>query len=50
MTEKPIQLEIGSVFKKKTNGNYYFRYQINTQRKCVSLKTSIKKDAVAKAK
>ncbi|MCF7888897.1 MAG: site-specific integrase [Victivallales bacterium] len=50
MSEKPVQLEIGSVFKKQTKGNYYFRYQINGQRKCISLKTSIKKDAVVKAK
>ena len=50
MSDKPVQLEIGSVFKKQTQGNYYFRYQINGQRKCVSLKTSIKKDGVDKAK
>ncbi len=50
MSEKPVQLEIGSVFKKKANGNYYFRYQVNGQRKCVSLKTTKKQDAVSKAK
>ena len=49
MKDKPVQLEIGSVFKKQSHGNYYFRYQINGQRKCISLKTSIKKDAVNKA-
>ena len=50
MSEKPVQLEIGSVFKKQAKGNYYFRYQINGQRKCITLKTPVKKDAVAEAK
>ena len=49
MAEKVIKLEIGTVYQKVANGNYYFRYQINGQRKAVSLKTKNQKDAVKKA-
>ncbi len=41
---------MGSVFQKKENGIYYFRYQINGSRKTISLKTKNKKEAVVKAK
>jgi len=44
-----VKLEIGTVYQKNTNGNYYFRYQINGQRKAVSLKTKNKKEAIIKA-
>lgn len=50
MPAKSIKLEIGTVYQKQTNGNYYFRYQINGRRKAVSLKTKNKKEALAKAK
>ena len=35
-----IKLETGTVYQTSKGGNYYFRYQINGERKCVSLKTS----------
>lgn len=50
MPTKTIKLDVGTVYQKQTNGNYYFRYQINGRRKAVSLKTKNKKDAIAKAK
>jgi len=50
MAEKVVKLEIGTVYQKVANGNYYFRYQINGQRKAISLKTKNQKEAVNKAK
>ena len=50
MAGKIEKLEIGTVYQKTTNGSYYFRYQINGQRKAISLKTKNFKEAVAKAK
>ena len=35
-----IKLETGTVYQTSKGGNYYFRYQINGERKCVSLKTA----------
>lgn len=49
MAGKVIKLEIGTVYQKVANGSYYFRYQINGQRKAVSLKTKNQKEAVKKA-
>jgi outer membrane receptor for monomeric catechols len=49
MAGKVIKLEIGTVYQKTANGSYYFRYQINGQRKAVSLKTKNQKEAVKKA-
>jgi len=49
MTGKVIKLEIGTVYQKTANGNYYFRYQTNGQRKAVSLKTKNQKEAITKA-
>ena len=49
MATKVVKLEIGTVYQKKTNGNYYFRYQLNGQRKAVSLKTKIQKEAIKEA-
>ncbi len=49
MAGKVVKLEIGTVYQKKANGIYYFRYQINGQRKAVSLKTKNQKEAIAKA-
>jgi len=49
MASKNINLEIGTLFKKTSNGAYYYRYQVNGQRKAISLKTKIQKEAIAKA-
>jgi len=49
MAGKVVKLEIGTIYQKTANGNYYFRYQINGQRKAVSLKTRNKKDAIKQA-
>ena len=49
MAGKVTKLEIGTVYQKIANGSYYFRYQINGQRKAVSLKTKNQKEAVKKA-
>ena len=49
MAEKTIKLDIGTIYKKNSKGSYYFRYQINGQRKAVSLKTKNQKEAIAKA-
>ena len=49
MSEKTIKLDIGTVYKKSSNSGYYFRYQINGQRKAVSLKTKNQKEAIVKA-
>ncbi len=49
MAGKTIKLDIGTIYQKTANGAYYFRYQINGQRKAISLKTKNQKDAIAKA-
>lgn len=49
MAGKITRLEIGTVYKKDSDGSYYFRYQINGQRKAVSLKTKNYADAITKA-
>jgi integrase len=49
MTGKVVKLDIGTVYQKTANGTYYFRYQINGQRKAVSLKTKNQKEAIKKA-
>ena len=35
-----IKLSTGTVYQTAKGGNYYFRYQVNGERKCVSLKTA----------
>lgn len=45
-----IKLDIGTIYKKTSKGSYYFRYQINGQRKAISLKTKNKDEAITKAK
>ena len=45
-----IKLEKGTVYQTGKGGNYYFRYQINGERKCVSLKTANQEEAVRKAR
>ena len=47
---KKIKLETGTVYQTEKGGNYYFRYQIRGDRKCVSLKTRNLDEAVRKAK
>ena len=36
-----IKLETGTVYQTSKGGNYYFRFQVKGERKCVSLKTTI---------
>ena len=45
-----IKLETGTVYQKEEGGTYYFRYQVNHERKCVSLKTQNQEEALKKAK
>lgn len=49
MAGKSIKLDVGTIYKKSDNGGFYFRYQINGQRKAVSLKTKNQKEAIKKA-
>ena len=49
MSSKVVKLEIGTVYQKTKNGNYYFRYQVKGQRKAVSLKTKNRQKALNKA-
>ena len=49
MAGKVVKLEIGTVYQKVANGSYYFRYQLNGQRKAVSSKNKNQKEAVKKA-
>lgn len=48
---KPIKLDVGTVFQKKIQGIYFFRYQVGGKgnRKAVSLKTRNREEAIAKA-
>ena len=50
MAGKSVKLDIGTVYKKDDDGPYFFRYQLNGQRKAVSLKTKNQQKAIAKAK
>lgn len=45
-----IKLSTGTVYQTSKDGNYYFRYQVNGERKCVSLKTANQEEAIRKAK
>lgn len=47
MAKKSVKLDVGTVYNK--GGIYFFRYQINGQRKAISLKTNNKESAIAKA-
>ena len=44
-----INLETGTVYQTSKGGNYYFRYQVKGERKCVSLKTANQEEAIRKA-
>ena len=35
-----VKLDVGTVYQKEEGGTYYFRYQVQHERKCVGLKTS----------
>ena len=50
MAGKAIKLDIGTIYQKTPKSSYYFRYQVNCQRKAVSLKTKNKQHALEKAK
>ena len=50
MTGKSVKLDIGTVYRKDEDGPYFFRYQVNGQRKAVSLQTKNQQEAVAKAR
>ena len=39
-----IKLETGTVYQTEKGGTYYFRYQVNKERKCVSLRTRNQED------
>jgi len=45
-----IKLETGTVYQKEERGTFYYRYQINGQRKAVSLKTKNKEEALEAVK
>jgi len=45
-----IKLDKGPVYQTSRGGNYYFRYQVRGERKCVSLKTANREEAIRKAK
>lgn len=49
MALNSIKLSKGTIYQKRVNGNYYYRYQVNGQRKAISLNTKNKKDARKKA-
>jgi len=49
MAGKTIKLGTGTVYKKTDDGIYFFRYQLNGQRKAVSLQTKNQEEAIAKA-
>jgi integrase len=49
MASNTIKLETGTVYQKTDGGKYYFRYQLNGQRKAVCLQTRNREDAIEKA-
>ena len=49
MEKKTIKLERGTIYQKVAGGNFYFRYQVNRQRKSVSLHTTDESEAREKA-
>jgi len=44
-----IKLATGTVYQKEEGGTYYYRYQVNSERKCVSLKTANQEEALKEA-
>jgi integrase len=49
MAGKAVKLAIGTVYQKESQGNYFFRYQVNGKRQAVCLKTKNQKEAIAQA-
>ena len=49
MAKKTLKLERGTIYQKQENGTFYFRFQVNGERKAVSLKTKSFKEAQEKA-
>ena len=45
-----VKLDVGTVYQNEEGGTYYFRYQVQHERKCVSLKTSNQEEALEKAR
>jgi len=45
-----IKLEAGTVYQTSKNGTYYYRYQVQKERKCVSLGTNNQEEAIRRAK
>ena len=45
-----IKLETGTVYQTEKGGTYYFRYQVNKERKCVSLRPRNQEEALKKPK
>ncbi len=50
MVKKSVKLDIGTIYQKEEGGVYFFRYQINGERKAVSLKTRNLEEARKEAK
>ena len=50
MAKKTFKLDIGTIYQKEDSGVFYFRYQINGERKAVSLKTRNLEEAKREAK
>lgn len=44
-----VKLDIGTVYQKEEGGTFYFRYQVQKERKCVTLKTKNQEEAIRKA-
>ena len=49
MAKKKLKMQCGTIYQKEENGTFYFRYQINGERKAISLKTKNLKEAQVKA-
>ena len=50
MAKKTLKLERGTIYQKQEKGTFYFRFQVNGERKAISLKTKSFKEAQEKAK
>ncbi len=50
MAKKSVELDIGTIYQKEEGGVYFFRYQINGERKAASLKTRNLEEARKEAK
>ena len=48
MARKVMKQEVGTIYQ-KPNGTYHYRYQINGERKSISLKTKSQEEAKRKS-